>query len=87
MTPGRRATAAVARQPGGSFSVEDVELSAPRPDEILVDVVASGMCHTDLLVRDSRPESLPAVLGHEGAGSCGRPAARSATWRPATRWC
>ncbi len=68
MTPGRPATAAVAREPGGSFSVEAVELAAPRPDEILVDVVASGMCHTDLLVRDSRPESLPAVLGHEGAG-------------------
>ena len=68
MTPAHRATAAVAREPGGSFSVEDVELAAPRPDEILVDVVASGMCHTDLLVRDSRPESLPAVLGHEGAG-------------------
>jgi len=68
VTPAHRATAAVAREPGGPFSVEDVELAAPRPDEILVDVVASGMCHTDLLVRDSRPESLPAVLGHEGAG-------------------
>lgn len=33
-----------------------------------MDVVAAGMCHTDLLVRDSRPHSLPAVLGHEGAG-------------------
>jgi aryl-alcohol dehydrogenase len=35
---------------------------------VLVEVVSAGMCHTDLLVRDSRPESLPAVLGHEGAG-------------------
>jgi aryl-alcohol dehydrogenase len=68
VTTGQRATAAVAREPGGSFSIETVELAAPRPDEILVDVVAAGMCHTDLLVRDSRPESLPAVLGHEGAG-------------------
>jgi aryl-alcohol dehydrogenase len=68
VTTGHRATAAVAREPGGSFSIETVELAAPRPDEILVDVVAAGMCHTDLLVRDSRPESLPAVLGHEGAG-------------------
>jgi aryl-alcohol dehydrogenase len=62
------ATCAVAREPGGPFVLEPVELSAPRPDEILVEVVAAGMCHTDLLVRDSRPESLPAVLGHEGAG-------------------
>jgi aryl-alcohol dehydrogenase len=62
------ATCAVVREPGGPFRLEQVELSGPRPDEVLVEVVASGMCHTDLLVRDSRPESLPAVLGHEGAG-------------------
>jgi aryl-alcohol dehydrogenase len=62
------ATCAVVREQGGPFLVEQVELSGPRPDEVLVEVVASGMCHTDLLVRDSRPGSLPAVLGHEGAG-------------------
>jgi aryl-alcohol dehydrogenase len=64
----RTATSAVVRDPGGPFLLEQVELSGPRPDEVLVEVVASGMCHTDLLVRDSRPDSLPAVLGHEGAG-------------------
>jgi aryl-alcohol dehydrogenase len=63
-----QATCAVVREPGGPFLLEQVELSAPRPDEVLVEVVAAGMCHTDLLVRDSRPDSLPAVLGHEGAG-------------------
>jgi aryl-alcohol dehydrogenase len=63
-----RATCAVVREPGGRFELEQVELSGPRPDEVLVEIVAAGMCHTDLLVRDSRPESLPAVLGHEGAG-------------------
>jgi aryl-alcohol dehydrogenase len=68
VSAGHRATAAVAREPGGPFSLEQVELSGPRPDEVLVEIVAAGMCHTDLLVRDSRPESLPAVLGHEGAG-------------------
>lgn len=62
------ATSAVVREPGGAFHLERVELSGPRPDEVLVEVVAAGMCHTDLLVRDSRPDSLPAVLGHEGAG-------------------
>jgi aryl-alcohol dehydrogenase len=63
-----KATCAVVREQGGPFHLEQVELSEPRPDELLVEVVASGMCHTDLLVRDSRPGSLPAVLGHEGAG-------------------
>ena len=62
------ATAAVIREPRGPFLLEQVELTAPRADEVLVEIVAAGMCHTDLLVRDSRPESLPAVLGHEGAG-------------------
>ena len=62
------ATAAVVREPAGPFHLEQVELSGPRPNEVLVEVVASGMCHTDLLVRDSRTDSLPAVLGHEGAG-------------------
>jgi aryl-alcohol dehydrogenase len=62
------ATCAVVREPGGPFRLEPVELSGPRPDEVLVQVVAAGMCHTDLLVRDSRPDCLPAVLGHEGAG-------------------
>lgn len=63
-----QATCAVVREQGGPFLLEQVELSGPRPDEVLVEVVASGMCHTDLLVRDTRPGSLPAVLGHEGAG-------------------
>jgi aryl-alcohol dehydrogenase len=59
---------AVVREPGGPFLLEQVHLADPWPDEVLVEIVASGMCHTDLLVRDSRPDSLPAVLGHEGAG-------------------
>ena len=63
-----QATSALVRSPGGPFLLEQVSLSAPRPDEVLVEVVASGMCHTDLLVRDSRPAVLPAVVGHEGAG-------------------
>lgn len=64
----RPARSAVVREPGGPFLLEQVMLQGPQPDEVLVEVVAAGMCHTDLLVRDSRPDSLPAVLGHEGAG-------------------
>jgi len=62
-------TAAVARSPGADFTLETVELDAPRPDEILVRVAAVGVCHTDLVAREGMmPFSLPAVLGHEGAG-------------------
>jgi aryl-alcohol dehydrogenase len=68
VTTRHQATCAVVREQGGPFLLERVELEGPRPDEVLVEIVASGMCHTDLLVRDSRPASLPAVLGHEGAG-------------------
>lgn len=61
-------TAAVVRSSGGPFETEDVSFDEPRSDEIIVRIVASGMCHTDLMVRDDRPEVLPAILGHEGAG-------------------
>ena len=60
--------AAVCREKG-SFRLEAVDLSEPQQDEVLVRIVATGMCHTDLAVRDQHlPLPLPAVLGHEGAG-------------------
>ncbi|MEV4976648.1 NAD(P)-dependent alcohol dehydrogenase [Streptomyces scopuliridis] len=64
-------TAAVLRSPDTGFSVEELELNARlRTDEVLVRVAGSGMCHTDLAVRHSGGRSpLPAVLGHEGAGT------------------
>jgi len=62
-------TAAVAREPAGALSIETLELDAPRPDEVLVRIVATGLCHTDIAVRDQHiPTPLPLVLGHEGAG-------------------
>lgn len=62
-------TAAVARERFGAFSVEQVELTDPRPDELLVKIVASGMCQTDQHGRDGYYNTpLPAVFGHEGAG-------------------
>ena len=62
-------TAAVARESSGAFSIETVELTDPRPDELLVKIVASGMCQTDQHGRDGYYNTpLPAVFGHEGAG-------------------
>jgi aryl-alcohol dehydrogenase len=61
--------AAVVRVKGGEFSIEDVEISEPTDDQILVKIVGAGMCHTDLIVRDQDYETmLPMVLGHEGSG-------------------
>ncbi|WP_036555898.1 NAD(P)-dependent alcohol dehydrogenase [Nocardioides insulae] len=60
---------AVLRKSDGPFSIEEVTLEEPRPDEVLVRVVAAGMCHTDMLARLPALEALlPAALGHEGAG-------------------
>lgn len=61
-------TAAVARQGQDEFSVETVELEEPRSDEILVKIVGVGLCHTDIVAKFGVMGSLPAVLGHEGAG-------------------
>lgn len=62
-------TAAVARGQAADFSIEEVELEEPRDDEVLVRMVAVGICHTDLVFRDQQTGlQLPAVLGHEGAG-------------------
>ncbi|SFI10764.1 aryl-alcohol dehydrogenase [Bradyrhizobium sp. Gha] len=61
--------AAVAREKGAPLTLETIDLEAPRPDEILVMVKATGVCHTDLVVREGMlPTPLPVVLGHEGAG-------------------
>ncbi|MCL9816181.1 NAD(P)-dependent alcohol dehydrogenase [Natronocalculus amylovorans] len=61
--------AAVVHEKGGSFEIESVELEEPRADEVLIDMTAVGVCHTDLSVRDQYyPTPLPAVLGHEGSG-------------------
>ena len=62
-------TAAVVREKGGPFVIEQLRLSEPRDDEVLVRIVATGMCHTDMIVRDQMyPVPQPIVLGHEGAG-------------------
>ena len=61
--------AAVVREKSGPFLIEDIELDDPRENEVLVRIVASGLCHTDLVARDQyMPIPLPGVFGHEGAG-------------------
>ena len=53
---------------GQGFDFEDVEIAAPEGREVLVDVQASGLCHTDLLFATHDIAPTPAVLGHEVAG-------------------
>ena len=61
--------AAVLSAPRASFKVQDVELADLRANEVLVRMVATGLCHTDLSVwAGGVPFPLPGVLGHEGAG-------------------
>jgi aryl-alcohol dehydrogenase len=62
-------TAAIVREKFSPFVIDTVELTEPRADELLVRVVASGMCHTDLHGRDGYFQiPYPAVFGHEGGG-------------------
>ena len=62
--------AAVARQAGAPLSVEMVDLAGPCAGEVLVEIKATGICHTDeYTLSGADPEGLfPAILGHEGAG-------------------
>jgi aryl-alcohol dehydrogenase len=62
-------TAAVLRATDGPYVLEPVELAAPAADEVLVRIVAAGMCHTDVLPRAEVSFSPPPIItGHEGAG-------------------
>ena len=62
--------AAVAHKAGKPLSIETIQLDGPRAGEILVEIKATGVCHTDeFTLSGADPEGLfPAVLGHEGAG-------------------
>ena len=53
---------------GRGFDFEDVEIAAPLGREVLVEVQASGLCHTDLLFATHDVVPTPSVLGHEVAG-------------------
>jgi aryl-alcohol dehydrogenase len=62
-------SAAVCRGPKVPLSLETLDLEEPRDEEVLVRIVSTGVCHTDIVVRDGHlPTPPPVVLGHEGAG-------------------
>lgn len=62
--------AAVAHKAGAPLTIETVDLDGPRAGEVLVEIRATGICHTDEFTRSGAdPEGIfPAILGHEGAG-------------------
>jgi S-(hydroxymethyl)glutathione dehydrogenase/alcohol dehydrogenase len=65
-----KARAAVAHRAGDPLTIETVDLEGPKAGEVLVELKATGICHTDAFTLSGKdPEGLfPAILGHEGAG-------------------
>ncbi|QMU28154.1 NAD(P)-dependent alcohol dehydrogenase [Adhaeribacter radiodurans] len=60
--------AAISHSKGEPLQIEEVELTALAADEVLIKIVATGVCHTDAESMNGRGVPFPAVLGHEGAG-------------------
>jgi S-(hydroxymethyl)mycothiol dehydrogenase len=62
--------ACILNNPGEAAVVEDITIDSPGPNEVLIKLVASGVCHTDLTVKmlNGNGMAFPIVLGHEGAG-------------------
>ncbi|MEN8707174.1 MAG: NAD(P)-dependent alcohol dehydrogenase [Nocardioides marinisabuli] len=64
-----RTTVAMVTRQGGDFELAEVDIDDPRDDEVLVRIVATGLCHTDLTMRHFLPDEMfPNVFGHEGTG-------------------
>jgi S-(hydroxymethyl)glutathione dehydrogenase/alcohol dehydrogenase len=61
--------AAVMTATGGPISIEEVELAAPKANEVLVKIGATAVCHSDLNTLRDPTSPVPQVLGHEGAGT------------------
>src|SRR6266568_4364870 len=65
----RTVTAAVSRDPDKPLSIEQLQIGSPRRDEVMVEIAAVGICHTDIASHMGLLGSnKPIVLGHEGAG-------------------
>ena len=68
-----RSKAAVCYRNDEPVRVEEVTIDEPAPNEVLVRMTATGVCHSDLsVVTGIMPVKLPCVLGHEGAGTVER---------------
>jgi aryl-alcohol dehydrogenase len=80
--PMQKIRAAVLRRAGGPLMMEDLVLENPRPGEILVRIVATGICHTDIGMMDWGASGEPVVLGHEGAGVVEKTGGRVKSVRP-----
>jgi aryl-alcohol dehydrogenase len=64
-----QAKAAVTFGKGEPFEITDITIDDPKPGEVLIRLVGTGICHTDILAQNQAyPVPLPAVLGHEGSG-------------------
>ncbi|MFH1242918.1 MAG: NAD(P)-dependent alcohol dehydrogenase [Pseudomonadota bacterium] len=75
--------AAVVFEKSGPFSIEQLQISDPNDDEVLVRIMGAGICHTDLAARDQHlPIPLPSVFGHEGAGVVEKVGARVTKVKP-----
>src|SRR5438477_11967562 len=76
--------AAVAYEAGKPLVIETVDLAGPQAGEVLVELKATGICHTDEFTRSGAdPEGLfPAIFGHEGAGIVGEIGAGGASVKP-----
>jgi aryl-alcohol dehydrogenase len=73
--------AAVLREPGAPLKIERLEMEGPREDELLVRIVASGICHTDIDFCEGGGSG-PVVLGHEGSGVVERAGSKVNGFRP-----
>ena len=69
-----KSRAAIALEAGRPLEIVEVDLEGPKAGEVLVEIKATGICHTDeFTLSGADPEGLfPAILGHEGAGYCAR---------------
>jgi aryl-alcohol dehydrogenase len=63
-------SAAVVQEVGAPFTLTDVDLQEPAPDEVVVQIAGAGLCHTDVAIQHGHmPFPLPGVVGHEGSGT------------------
>ena len=60
-----KVTAAVVNGEKRDFELEEIELDAPKDNEVLIKLVATGVCHTDVAGQDGLTTPMPVVLGHE----------------------